>query len=149
MSVLLTGCLRVLVAGLLAMGAYAGVASAADDERAIDEQHPGYPYYRRYCASCHGLFADGKGPVAPALVRQPPDLSRLTRQYGSPLPQAKVAEFIQGETMATAHGRSDMPIWGRTLCAELGPGVANQPARRMIIDQIVAYLASIQVEPTP
>lgn len=29
-------------------------------ERAIDENHPGFEVYRTYCASCHGVFADGK-----------------------------------------------------------------------------------------
>ena len=140
---------RGLAAGLLLAGSSAGGALAADDGRAIDEKHPGYPSYRSYCASCHGVFADGKGPVAPALVRQPPDLSRLTRQYGSPLPEAKIAEFIEGKTMASAHGRTDMPVWGKRLKAELGPGLANQPARRMIINQIMDYLVAIQVDPAP
>ena len=124
--------------------------SAEPAERAIDESHAGYPYYRAYCATCHGVFADGKGPIAPFLKRQPVDLSRLTRAYGSPLPQAKVAEFIEGDKMPAEHGRSDMPVWGKRLRSEMGPpSHANQPAQRMIVNLIVDYLVAIQVEETP
>lgn len=130
---------------LLGFGAW-----AEPGMRAIDEDHPGYPYYRAYCATCHGVFADGNGPLAPLLKRPSPDLSRLTRAYGSPLPRAQVAEFIDGEKMPGEHGRSDMPVWGRRLREELGPpSHANQPARRMIINLVVDYLIHIQVEPEP
>src|ERR1043166_8078653 len=44
--------------------------------------------YGRYCASCHGLPADGRGPVAPALSHPPSDLRRLGERYGTPLPTA-------------------------------------------------------------
>ena len=135
-----------LVAALAVATAGVVAPSPAEPGRAIDEAHPGYPYYRRYCAACHGVFADGQGLLVPVLKRRPVDLSRLTRPYGSPLPQAKVAEFIDGERMPDAHGRSDMPVWGQKLREELGPGLANQPARRMIIDLIVDYLVAIQVE---
>lgn len=133
--------LAALVGGLGGSG-----QAVAEPERAIDETHPGYPYYRQYCASCHGIFADGNGLLVPILTHKPPDLSRLTHAYGSPLPEAKVAAFIEGVTMPVAHGRSDMPVWGKKLKQQLGPGLANQPARRMIIDLIVDYLVAIQVD---
>lgn len=133
--------------GLLSGSAGSSAETPVDRARAIDETHPGYPYYRQYCASCHGVFADGGGLLTPVLTRPPPDLSRLTRAYGSPLPQAKVAEFIEGQDMPAAHGRSEMPVWGKKLKQELGPGLGNQPARRMIIDLIVDYLVAIQVDP--
>jgi mono/diheme cytochrome c family protein len=133
--------------GLLFGGLGGRGEAAADGVRSIDETHPGYPYYRQYCASCHGVFADGNGLLVPILTKAPPDLSRLTHAYGNPLPQAKVAEFLEGQTMPVAHGRSEMPVWGKRLREDLGPGLANQPARRMIIDSIVDYLVAIQVDP--
>jgi mono/diheme cytochrome c family protein len=139
-----------LLAWVSLLGGPGGSGEAiAQAQRAIDEEHPGYPYYRQYCASCHGIFADGKGLVAPILKRQPADLSRLTRAYGHPLPEARLAEFITGTAMPSAHGRSDMPVWGKKLKEQIAPGLANQPARRMIVDQIVDYLVAIQVDPTP
>ena len=138
-----------LAAGLV--GLLLGTAAWAEPgKRAIDEDHPGYPYYRAYCATCHGVFADGNGPIAPLLKRQSTDLSRLTRAYGSPLPRAKVAAFIEGDTMADEHGRKDMPVWGKRLRAEMGPpSHASQPAQRMIVNLIVDYLVHIQVETAP
>jgi len=65
-----------ILAGLACLG-LTGVALPASAERAIDESHPGYVYYRKYCASCHGVFADGLGPVVPALRSRPPDLAHL------------------------------------------------------------------------
>lgn len=135
-----------MLVGLLAGGLGGSGDVGADPKRAIDESHPGYPYYRQYCASCHGVFADGKGLLVPVLTRKPPDLSRLTHAYGNPLPHAKVAEFIEGQKMPEAHGRSEMPVWGKELKEDLGPGLGNQPARRMIIELIVDYLEAIQVD---
>jgi hypothetical protein len=138
-----------LAAGLTAL-LLGSSAWAEPGKRAIDEDHPGYPYYRAYCATCHGVFADGKGPIAPFLKRQPTDLSRLTHAYGSPLPRAKVAAFIEGATMPDEHGRSDMPVWGKRLRSEMGPpSHANQPAERMIVNLIVDYLVAIQVDEKP
>jgi mono/diheme cytochrome c family protein len=117
-------------------------SAAAAEDRIIREEHPGYPYYRQYCASCHGVFADGLGPVVPALRTRPPDLTRLAEKYGTPLPQAAIRDFIDGEVMVRAHGQTDMPIWGRQLRRELP--ATPVPAKKLILNVIVDYLAAIQ-----
>lgn len=128
---------------------YAPASGAEDQKRTIDERHMGYPYYRQYCASCHGLYADGQGIVAP-LLRQPvPDLTMLSQKYGSPLPEARIADFIEGEAMPRTHGGTDMPIWGRRLRSELPPLIGLAETRRAIINLVVDYLAVVQRDAKP
>ena len=116
-------------------------APASASERAIGDEHPGYPYYRQYCAACHGVFADGLGPAVPALRSRPPDLSRLSEKYGTPLPKATIRDLVDGELMVRAHGKTDMPIWGRELRRS---GVASMPRGPHIMSVIVDYLDAIQ-----
>ena len=37
----------------------------------------GATLYQRHCATCHGVNADGNGPMRPALLLQPPSLNDL------------------------------------------------------------------------
>jgi hypothetical protein len=127
-----------------ALLAFASPVGAEEGTRGIDESHPGYPLYRQYCASCHGLFADGLGPVVPALRSRPPDLTRLAEKYGSPLPQAALVRFIGGVDMVRAHGTTDMPVWGERLYEDVPPSPATQPAKRMTLQLVVDYLTAIQ-----
>ncbi len=131
---------------LLAVAFGAGGIARAEPVggRAMLEDHPGYPYYRQYCASCHGVLADGLGPVAPALRSRPPDLSLLGAKYGTPLPRQRLEEFVDGRHMVTAHGRSDMPVWGRRLLDEVPASPAKESTRRAIIYLVMDYLIAIQ-----
>jgi mono/diheme cytochrome c family protein len=124
--------------------ALAPPAGAEERSRAIDEAHPGYTFYRQYCASCHGLFADGLGPVVPALRSRPPDLTRLTEKYGAPLPEAALVRYIEGTDMVRAHGTHDMPVWGKRLSEDIPPSPAKQAAKRMTLHLVVDYLGAIQ-----
>jgi len=126
-----------------------GSADTPAEHRAIDEDHPGFEVYRRYCAVCHGVFADGKGPVAPALKTPPADLSRLSARFGSPLRADELAEFIDGRTMARSHGTSDMPVWGKHLYQGRGNNRLVDKVRRGTILRIIDYLDSIQVKADP
>jgi len=119
-------------------------AAAAPPERAIDESHRGYIYYREYCASCHGLFADGLGPVVPALRNRPPDLASLALKYGHPLPKAELIEIIDGRNMVRGHGHSDMPVWGNRMYETVPPNATRESVRRQTMLLIVEYLEAIQ-----
>ena len=128
-----------------------GFACASNAEtpgpRAINEEHPGYVFYRGYCATCHGVFADGNGPVAPLLRSSPPDLSRLAQRHGRPLPREKLIEFIAGREMARSHGNSDMPIWGQRLYEGTTTDLETvERVKARVIERILDYLESIQVE---
>jgi mono/diheme cytochrome c family protein len=71
----------------------------------------GAELYRHYCATCHGADATGDGPMAPALVLQPPDLTTLTVRFGGAFPMQRVIDRIDGQDPLVAHG-SPMPVYG-------------------------------------
>jgi mono/diheme cytochrome c family protein len=102
--------------------------------------------YVRYCASCHGVDADGTGPVAPALLSRPPDLRRLSGRYGTPLDKGRLGAVIDGRESIVAHGEREMPVWGERFDA-LPP---DEDSRERTIAErlaaLLAYLQSIQRE---
>ena len=115
-----------------------GTAQAQDAEA-------GAALYDNYCATCHGLEGRGKGPMAPALLLQPPSLRDLTARYGV-FPTARVVARIDGRDPLVSHG-SPMPVYGpffegddTPLKAETGQPIMTS---RPIVD-LVAYLRAIQ-----
>ena len=113
------------------------VAQDADDGRAL---------YARHCATCHGLDASGNGPMAPALVIQPPDLTALAAGNGGIFPTFRAVMRIDGRDPLVSHG-SPMPVFGQffqgndaAMKAESGqPIMTSKP----VID-LVAYLEALQ-----
>jgi mono/diheme cytochrome c family protein len=104
----------------------------------------GRDLFNFYCASCHGIDGKGSGHVAPALKTRPPDLTVLTRENGGTFPAAKVEEIIRGETRApaSAHGSSDMPVWGPIF-----RGLdSRQEVNDARIENLVKYIESIQAK---
>ena len=123
----------VVLASLLGGSTLVVLAARTSPQRAIE----GRTLFTRYCAACHGLAADGHGPVAGVLTRAPTDLRRLGERYGRPLPADRIARTIDGRDEVVAHGPRDMPIWGERFHA---PEHVVDPRIRAI----VAYLESIQ-----
>ncbi|MBM3787474.1 MAG: cytochrome c [Acidobacteria bacterium] len=67
----------------------------------------GRDLYKAYCASCHGLNAKGKGPVAAVIKTGVPDLTITKR------PIAELEAQILGDVpFPAAHGSREMPVWG-------------------------------------
>jgi len=133
--------------GLAAALAFTLFTMAGAPARGEDDVAQGRKYYVRYCSSCHGLAADGKGPIAPILKVSPSDLRRLAQRHGSPLPLDKIARFMDGSRPVTGHGNSDTPVWGKRF-HETGPDtVDRQKAMRARVDAVLAYLSSIQLKP--
>lgn len=127
---------RTFVVPLLGFLFVASIAAADDLER-------GRILYLRNCASCHGVKADGHGPVAAALKTLPSDLRLLWHRYGNPLPEDQIASFIDGRADIVAHGPRDMPVWGEQVWKyRPGKGPASQVTSR--VADLVAYLQSIQ-----
>ncbi|HVN88927.1 MAG TPA: cytochrome c [Candidatus Binataceae bacterium] len=108
---------------------------------AAEEAAQGRVIYLHYCASCHGINADGNGPVARALKEPPTNLRLLSDLYGNPLQEDKVARAIDGRAEVKAHGPRDMPVWGEQFSAQ-SHGDERQVKER--ITKLVAYLQSIQ-----
>lgn len=115
------------------------IALLASPFQAAAKAPRGQAEYLRYCSACHGEVADGNGPVANALDPRPPALQNLVEKYGRPLGTDLVA-YVMGTTMPRAHGKSDMPVWGRNL-KEAGGDDTNAV---QTIWLVVDYLQSLQ-----
>ncbi|WP_370455404.1 cytochrome c [Tateyamaria sp. syn59] len=106
----------------------------------------GATLYQRHCATCHGVNADGNGPMRPALLLQPPSLTDLATRNDGTFPISRVVSRIDGRDPLVSHG-SPMPVYGwyfegedTALKAETGqPILTSKP----IVD-LMAYLESIQ-----
>jgi mono/diheme cytochrome c family protein len=72
----------------------------------------GADLYHAYCASCHGVDGKGNGPVAPALNTRPSDLTTIAQRNGGVFPTDRIRKVIEGEELISAHGSSEMPVWG-------------------------------------
>jgi mono/diheme cytochrome c family protein len=125
------------------------LAIAGYQAHAGDEVAEGHKLFLRYCAACHGVDADGRGPVAKALSEQPADLRKLGEKFGTPLPAGQIAKLIDGRDEVAAHGEREMPVWGQRfgeIWAAKGSKEGDMDRR---IRKIVAYLNSIQSKPMP
>ncbi|SDI69496.1 c-type cytochrome [Lutimaribacter saemankumensis] len=67
--------------------------------------------YMQRCATCHGAEAKGGGPMAPILLVQPKDLTRLAAENDGDFPLMRVLQRIDGRDPLVSHG-SDMPVYG-------------------------------------
>lgn len=131
-------------ASTLLLVSLVAASAASEKPTSVNPDHPGYHLYRQYCGSCHGIYADGQGPAATALKKQPSDLTRLRERHGSPLPEAALIEIIDGREMVVSHGSREMPIWGERLHATKPPGAAREASLRSTLELILEYLGSIQ-----
>ena len=131
------------IAATVAIGAaVAGAQSGGRPSGVLVEI--GQTDYVRYCAACHGVDAQGRGPVAESLRTAPPDLTRIAARRGGEFPPGDVAAFIDGRFTVTAHGTREMPVWGQILGVKIAEGTTEDEVARGRIDALVAYLQSIQ-----
>ena len=100
----------------------------------------GQEMFRSYCASCHGLDGKGKGPAAPALKKQPPDLTLLSKKNGGKFPRDTVSSVIEGNDFITEHGSRDMPVWGDAFRAVN----RDESIVQIKVRNLTIYIESIQ-----
>jgi len=142
------------VAGCAALLAMAGAALSAPPGRAEQPAdlvlaQLGEPYYRSYCASCHGIAGTGDGPAASALSTPPADLTRMLQRRGRAMPDGEIAKYIDGRFEVTAHGTREMPVWGARFSEQVPEAGVGESMARGKIAVLVEYLKSIQVKPAP
>lgn len=117
----------------------AGAASAQDAGR-------GAEVFQTHCATCHGVAADGKGPMAVVMAVPPPDLTRLAAENGGAFPLARVVRRIDGTGEVLAHG-GPMPLWGMIFDAPsaviVAPDGAEIIAPEAIVD-VAEWLRGVQ-----
>jgi mono/diheme cytochrome c family protein len=141
-----------LIRMTVAAGVVAGLATSAavdtpgqQPPSLILESITGRDSFVFYCASCHGTSGKGDGLVAPALKTRPTDLTSLTAANGGTFPKDLVVAIVTGiGPQVVFHGSSDMPVWGPIFRA-FDPA---EPRVKLRIANIVAYIATLQAQPT-
>jgi mono/diheme cytochrome c family protein len=101
--------------------------------------------YETYCMACHGIEADGNGPIAPYMTPRPTDLRRIAARRGGVFPHAKMQAWIDGRDPIASHGTREMPIWGAAFREETELDQLSETRVRGRIVLLVQYLESIQV----
>ena len=142
---------RCLVAGLVLAG-LALPALAASEEQGEDESYEqGALDFLSYCAPCHGRAGIGNGPVAMELKKKPADLTTIAQHNGGVFPQDKVRQSIDGRSLPTAHGTSDMPVWGYWFKLQANAAgilqdnqVDAEAEVKERLDRLVDYIATLQ-----
>ncbi|MGA2882287.1 MAG: cytochrome c [Bryobacteraceae bacterium] len=102
----------------------------------------GKEMFDAYCASCHGVDGKGNGPAAPALKKQPTDLTLLAQKNGGEFPTMHVMSSIRDVTQ-NVHGSKDMPVWGPILSSvsSNSPAIVTQR-----ISNLTKYIESLQMK---
>jgi mono/diheme cytochrome c family protein len=103
----------------------------------------GKQMYMSYCATCHGEYGKGNGPVAPALKRQPTDLSFLSKRHGGKYPAEHVAAVLQFGTGNAAHGIASMPVWGPVF-GKMDTSSTQQETVELRISNLNRYIELLQ-----
>lgn len=116
----------------------AGMAADAIDST-------GEENFQRYCAACHGVGGRGDGPVASAIFKTVPDLTRIAERRDGKFPRQMIANAIDGRWEIDAHGTRMMPVWGYEFWIDEGAGEFSDMGVAVILDGLVDYLESIQV----
>lgn len=98
-----------------------------------------------HCSTCHGTSGAGDGPDAASLAVPVPDLRGLARRNGGVFPEERVASYIDGTLMPTAHGERNMPVWGPVFDATSRIVNGADPAAQRI-DAVIEYLRTLQTQ---
>lgn len=133
--------------GALALLLAAPAPAAEEAVRGLNPGHEGYPLYQRFCASCHGVRADGKGPRAMLVSPPPPDLTHLVAARGEAPHLDELTRVIDGRRTLRAHGEGPMPVWGEALVADVPDATMREQARIRLVQSLAEYLLSIQAPP--
>lgn len=128
-----------------------GVSSAAlhAQETAGNAGVSGEADYNMYCANCHGDDGKGNGPKAFGLSKRVPDITLLSKHYGS-FPREKLARLIDGRDPVEGHGSREMPVWGiwfkEEAAAELGGAEGDEGSVRRRVDNLIGHVETLQVK---
>ena len=108
--------------------------------------------YRRYCATCHGMKADGTGSVAKFLKVPPSDLRRIRERASGEWPYELLEKIIDGRWEVRGHGTREMPVWGEVFqnplsqTSSMRDETGEERAKRMI-KELIYFIETLQKEP--
>jgi len=101
----------------------------------------GKQMYKQFCAACHGPDGKGHGPATPTLARRAPDLTTLAKRHDGKFPADYVTTVLRFGPGFSAHGSSEMPVWGPIFQYIEN---YNEAAVRQRIKNLCDYLDSLQ-----
>lgn len=103
----------------------------------------GKDLYVAYCAACHGKEGKGDGPAAPSLKVAPTDLTQIAKKNGGTYAPVAVEQYITGAGKpVTAHGTSDMPVWG-PIFFSMGQ---DQALETMRVKNLTRFIETLQAK---
>jgi mono/diheme cytochrome c family protein len=117
-----------------------GTAQPHKTPRNLIRSVKGVDLFHEYCSSCHGFDGKGNGPAAPALNTRPADLTTIAQRNGGVFPSERVRKIIAGDARITAHGSSEMPVWGPIFHRVEW----DQDLGKVRLQNVTNYLESIQ-----
>ncbi len=83
------------------------------DQAAVEK---GATHFRVFCVNCHGMKADGSGPLAKILKIQPTDLTKLKQNMPEGVTvQELVFRAVDGRHKVGEGGKRDMPVFTDNL----------------------------------
>jgi mono/diheme cytochrome c family protein len=112
----------------------------------VIDEYSGEETFMRYCAACHGESGTGDGPVAAGLPISVPDLTRLQQRNGDNFKADLLRKIIDGREVVIVHGTRYMPVWGYEFWVEEGADEKARDRADIIVDNLIEYLRSIQVD---
>ena len=75
-----------------------------------------------------------------------PDLTRLRQLSGDKFEEDLLRKIIDGREVVVVHGTRYMPVWGYEFWVEEGADEEARERVETIVDNLVEYLRSIQVD---
>lgn len=75
----------------------------------------GTAHYLVFCANCHGVDADGKGPLAALLKVVPADLTALEKTSAGESLSERVLKAVDGRHEVLGDGQRKMPLFSENL----------------------------------
>jgi mono/diheme cytochrome c family protein len=136
--------ITMLCALLFSIVGIAATAAAQDQKTAhLPGSNPvsGAQLYKLYCAVCHGIDLKGHGPMATELKTPPADLTTLAQRHDGKFPEKYVEDVLRNGVKNSAHGDSDMPVWGPLFASIRGTDPELVSLR---ITNLVNYIKSMQ-----
>ncbi|MGC1482803.1 MAG: cytochrome c [Candidatus Acidiferrum sp.] len=134
--------------GILLCTLFVAVCATAQQDPVADKSQlpptyvpSGKTMYKQYCASCHGTDGKGRGPASASLNKRPADLTTLAKRHDGKFPREYVAGALRFGPGLSAHGSSEMPVWG-PIFQYLDN--YDEAAVRQRIKNLCDYLESIQ-----
>ena len=127
-------------------GVFCALACLVAVPAMAQDPEAGAEVFQAHCAVCHGVTAEGDGPMAEILTTMPRDLTRLADWNGGVFPVFRVVRQIDGRDPMLAHG-GEMPVFGGLYDFPDG-AIASESGQPIIVAQpiadVVAWLQGVQ-----